>query len=74
MIEAPSNHGAAAAAARGSIGVVPRSPSMSSNSFAPASTRASACGGATTCRPTGNFSLVKPHGSESAGQQQSVIA
>lgn len=59
---------------RGSIGVLRRKPSMSSISLPPASTRASARGGPTTCRPIGSSSSVKPHGSDSAGQQASVIA
>jgi MFS family permease len=61
-------------ASLGSIGVVPRTPNISSSSLAPASSFASPRGGATICRPTGRPLAVKPQGSDSAGQQASVIA
>src|ERR1700674_1737824 len=59
---------------RGAIGVRGLTSSMSSMNFAPASRRASARGGATICKPTGNCSAVNPQGSDSALQQASVIA
>src|SRR3981081_1283563 len=58
--------------ALGSIGVVPRTPRMSSSALAPARSCASPRGGATTCNPTGRPDAVKPQGSESAGQHTSV--
>ena len=61
-------------AAAGSIGVVPRTPKISSSTFEPASNCASPRGGATTCNPTGRPEAVKPQGSDSAGQHTSVIA
>ena len=59
---------------RGSIGVVPRTPRISSSTFAPASSCASPRGGPMICNPTGRALSVKPQGSDSAGQQASVIA
>ena len=60
--------------AKRSIGVVPRTPRISSSTRAPASSCASPRGAATICRPTGRPEAVKPQGSDSAGQQTSVIA
>src|SRR6185312_1407289 len=59
---------------RGSIGVVPRTPRISSSTLAPASNCASPRGGPTTCSPTGKPEAVNPQGSDSAGQHTSVIA
>jgi len=58
----------------GSIGVVPRTPRMSSSILAPASSCASPRFGATTCNPTGRPEAVNPQGSDSAGQHTSVMA
>ena len=58
----------------GSIGVVPRTPRISSSTLAPARSFASPRGGATICSPTGRPEAVKPQGSDSAGQHTSVIA
>ena len=60
--------------ALGSIGVVPRTPRMSSSTLLPARSCASPRGGATTYSPTGRPEAVNPHGSDSAGQHTSVIA
>src|SRR3954451_11437857 len=60
--------------ARGSIGVVSRTPRMSSSTLDPASNFASARGFATIWSPTGKPEAVKPQGSDSAGQHTSVIA
>lgn len=53
---------------RGSIGVVPFCPKISSNSFALESSRPSARGRAAICKPTGKFSRVNPHGNDKAVQ------
>ena len=60
--------------ARGSIGVVPRTPRISSSTLDPASNCASPRGGPTTYSPTGRPEAVKPQGSDSAGQHTSVMA
>ena len=59
---------------RGSIGVAPRRPRISSSTFAPASSPASPRGAATICNPTGRPDAVKPHGKDSAGQHANVMA
>ena len=58
---------------RGSIGRKSK-PSMSSMSFAPASSFASPLAGATICNPTGRLSRVNPQGSDKAAAPASVIA
>jgi hypothetical protein len=59
---------------RGSIGVMPVRPRMSSSTLAAQRMRASLRGGPAICSPTGRPSAVKPHGSDSAGQHTIVIA
>src|SRR4051794_38058970 len=71
---APQDQAKGYFAGRGSIGVVPRTPRMSSSTLAPARSCASPRGAATICRPTGRPVAVKPHGNDSAGQHTSVIA
>src|SRR5579872_1767672 len=58
----------------GSIGVVPRTPRISSKTLAPARSAASPRGAATICKPTGRPEAVNPHGRDSAGQHTSVMA
>ena len=60
---------------RGSMGVVPPSPRISSRTRAAESKSASPRGLPTICRPTGKWcSRVKPQGRERAGQEVTVMA
>ena len=59
---------------RGSIGTEPARPIASSSIAAAASSPASPRGWPTICSPTGSPVLVKPHGSDKAGQAVKLIA